>query len=61
MLYLHVFPGSPTLEAARADLWRVRAEWFNLGYALLLPMETLEVIQIKAYSSYSTLYTLYPV
>ncbi len=42
------FPGSSTLQRARmeAALWgaRARAKWFELGLALNLSEETLEVI-----------------
>ncbi len=48
----HVFPGSLTLREVRTAMWGARAEWYNLGLALGLPMETLEVIKGHAVSQY---------
>ncbi len=49
----HVFPGTLTLIEMRTAVWGVRTKWFNLGIALGLPMETLEVIEGHVVFQYS--------
>ena len=45
LLVMCFYTGSLTLREASAALWGVRGRWLNLGLALGLPMETLEVIE----------------
>ncbi len=44
----HVFPG--LVEEVRDALWSARAQWFNMGYVLGLPRQTLQVIEGHAVS-----------
>ena len=50
MVVMCFYAGSLTLGEARAVLWDVRVNWFNLGLALGLPHRTLQVIEGHAVS-----------